>query len=918
MMRHLRVLLLSDLPEDSDRIRQLLSEQGFEPEILTIRSASEIENTIAQSSCDLVLADTRLTGETGSEALDLFHAQNVDLPFIVLTDREQIERALHAMKAGAHDFIHRDDLVRLGPSVERELREARVRRDRQRAFRALRRSEERYRAAVDRSLFSFFILESIRDETGRIVDFSIVHSNPQGLELLGRPRQDVINSRLSEKLPGLAQSPLMDAYRAVAETGTPHEEQVEVINQEMKARWVHHLAVPLGDGVAVTMADISDRQQYRLDLEHFFDLPLALLAVVDAEGNLLRANPAWERLLNWEQADLVGQSIDRLIHPDDLPAAQKVLERLGDDQARTTFEARMRTRDGAYRTIMWTSAKTSGQYYHVGQDVTEIRRTLEDLRHSEARYRAIVEDQTEMICRYDPEGKITFVNAPFARHLKADPEELVGMNRFDLVPHQQSLELRNLHVQMLDDNQETGTIDQRYRSDDAGMRWERWRVRALRDINGEVREFQSVGMDITERRKAREDQERMDERLRHIQKMEALGTLASGVAHDFSNLLTVIFGYTDLASKLLPRGHPAQNYLKTIEKVATRATGVTNSLLTFSQRKASEKRPVNLNELANESIRLLRRVIPRSIDMIESIDSEPVWVIGDETQLQQVIMNLALNARDAMPEGGKLELIVGKASRVVANPGSVSSANGHHGSQEREQAILVISDTGEGMEKAVVERIFEPFFSTKPRGQGTGLGLSIADSIITDHGGRIEVQSEPGQGARFTLFFPTVHIENTTLEKVVEEEEMAGSGESVLVVEDDDFVRSIIVSALDEEGYCTIEVEDGQIAVEQVEKCAPQLSMVILDLDLPKIHGSVVLERIRQLRPDLPVMIVTGNPDNSAFGKQQDAVTHLVNKPFQISHLLKLIMKILRDAEKERSSDEFHMQGASGRRPRDV
>ncbi|MCC5830268.1 MAG: response regulator [Phycisphaeraceae bacterium] len=887
MTRHVRVLLLSALPGDEQLAGDVLHRHGYEVEFVHAADRVGLEEAIGRSDCDVILADIDLPGLDGFEALDVYHAQNVDLPFILLADSINAEKAIVVMKAGAHDFIQREDMARLGPAVERELREARVRRDRQRAFRALRRSEERFRAAVERSRFAFFIFESVRDETGRIVDFIINYANPRGLDMIERPRAEVLNGRLSEKLPGMASGPMMKELAEVAETGNSFDGEGPTVEGELKPRYVHYLAVPLGDGVALTMADISDRWRSQQELKHFFNLPLALLCVMDEQGRIIRANPAWKELLGWSPDSLCGQCYSTLIHPDELPRVEAIIDSLKAGTHAEPYDTRVRCRDGSYRSIVWKSAWVSGRWYHVGQDVTEIREVGRALAEGEARYRAIVEDQTELICRYLPDGRISFVNESLARHWKDSPSALLGRNRFDMVPQAQGMELRNLHTQMIEDGLDSGQIELELPDGPDRTRWERWRVRALRDSAGRISEFQAVGSDITQRREAHQEQARMDERLRHIQKMEALGTLASGVAHDFSNLLTVIFGYTDLASRLLPQGHPAQNYLKTIEKVATRATGVTNSLLTFSQRKASEKRPVNLNELANESSRLLRRVIPRSIDMCESIDPEAVWVEGDETQLQQVIMNLALNARDAMPDGGRLELIVRRVPCDIADE-----------SRSAGQAVLEIIDNGCGMEKAVLDRIFEPFFSTKERGQGTGLGLSIAHSIIGDHGGQIEVQSTVNVGTRFTVTLPAVEMELARIQHVEEEEKMVGAGESVLIVEDDAFVRSIIVSALDEEGYCTIEAEDGQIAIERVMGNLSQISLVILDLDLPRVHGLVVLERIRQLRPELPVLVITGNPDNERINGHVDAVTHLVRKPFQISQLLKLIMRILRGAER--------------------
>ena len=308
-----------------------------------------------------------------------------------------------------------------------------------------------------------------------------------------------------------------------------------------------------------------------------------------------------------------------------------------------------------------------------------------------------------------------------------------------------------------------------------------------------VRRLQIWRADLLREIAARKEAEAQ---LRQAQKLEAVGHLASGIAHDFNNLLTAISGYVALAKKTLRPDHPAVSSLESVEQVAEQAEGVTRALLTFSRKTAARKQPVELAAVVEKAAHLLKRILPAGIDLI--VDTgfvSGVWVNADSVQLQQVLLNLAINARDAMPNGGRLQI-------RLALP--------RDGGIEPQAVRLIVRDTGTGMSPETLARIFEPFFTTKPRGTGTGLGLAIVHGIVTDHGGTIEVESQVGRGTTFTVALPVARAQVRPSEPVEDREPCASHGEVVLVAEDHPYVRQIMTTGLRAAGYEVGQAEDGR------------------------------------------------------------------------------------------------------------
>ena len=428
-------------------------------------------------------------------------------------------------------------------------------------------------------------------------------------------------------------------------------------------------------------------------------------------------------------------------------------------------------------------------------------------------------------------------------------------------------------------------LEYRTSAADGSTVWLSDSVRIVKDNAGRPVGLRGVMIDISARKSAQAERERLEQELRQSQKMEAVGTLAVGIAHDFNNLLTAIFGYTELAK--LHAGNPeATSALEKVEFAAKQAAGVTRSLLTFTRNERSQKRPLDLREPMRQAVRVLRRVLPDAVEVISLLPDQPVWVNADATQLQQILINLAVNARDAMPEGGEL--------RISLVRQEVSAGDGIHEAQAETtgQAVITVQDNGTGIPPEVQARIFEPFFTTKPRGQGTGLGMSIVHGIVKDHGGSIALDSKPGKGLSVVVTLPCCLRPDAAPDSQTERGGPCGNGELVIVAEDDQQVRAITASTLTSAGYDVMQARDGAELMRLFGAHGNEVKLIVVDVDMPKKRGPACLAEIRKTHARIPVVISTGNVDFE-LDESLAGQTVLIRKPFRMSQLTKLVHETL-------------------------
>jgi PAS domain S-box-containing protein len=510
-------------------------------------------------------------------------------------------------------------------------------------------------------------------------------------------------------------------------------------------------------------------------------------------------------------------------------------------------------------------------------DITA-RRTVEDaLRQSEVRYRAIVESQTELVCRATPDGVITFVNDAYCRYFEKSSEELIGSRWLPLVSEEDRAAAWGGVCTLAPDNV-TADLEHRVIRPDGSYAWMQWSNRAILDADGEIVEIQAVGRDITERKRTEEFQSKLEAELRHVQKLEAVSTLATGVAHDFNNLLMAILNANELAQNSLPPDHAARSRLDLIEEACRQAEDVIRSLMMFARHGRGERSRVDLSRLIRESMALLERLLPESIELTERVpDDGVVWIDADPNQLQQVLINLGLNARDAIEGDGRIAVTLNIARDPVV--GSTNRA-----------AVIEFEDTGTGMTPDVLPRVFEPFFTTKSRGHGTGLGLAVVHGIVTTHEGRIDVESSPDEGTRFTIRLPLLTGECPETQRGTTGVEAPASPSTVLVMARNAKLRSAVTHGLEEAGYEVV-VADGADPVGLTVDQTP-IALVVVDEDeAARMHTSV-WATLREANPSLPVITLAAKPPSASI-RDDERTMHSLAKPFSVDDLLFMVNDLL-------------------------
>jgi signal transduction histidine kinase/ActR/RegA family two-component response regulator len=395
-------------------------------------------------------------------------------------------------------------------------------------------------------------------------------------------------------------------------------------------------------------------------------------------------------------------------------------------------------------------------------------------------------------------------------------------------------------------------------------------------------------MDVTEQKQAREEKKELQTQLQHAQKMEAIGSLAGGIAHDFNNILLPIIGYTEMAITDVPQGSLTRKNLGEVLKAAELAKGLVQQILTFSRRSKKERKPLMIQPIIKESLKLLRASLPSTIEIRQNIDNKCGAILADPTQIYQVMMNLCTNAYHAMREkGGILEVTLTEVN--IDSPDLPLNLDLNQGPYLR----LAISDTGHGMDRAVVERIFDPYFTTKAPGEGTGLGLSVVHGIIRSHDGYITVYSEPGEGTTFYIYLPRIDVDAKVPETISTEPAPKGE-EYILFVDDDEQIVNVVQQILERLGYRVAARTSSVEALEAFQAQPEKFDLVITDLTMPNMTGTELAKRLIDIRSDIPIILCTGFSEAISKKKAKAiGIREYVMKPITMHGLAMTIRKVL-------------------------
>jgi two-component system cell cycle sensor histidine kinase/response regulator CckA len=765
MTKSLKVLHIEDRERDAALLIRHLNQAGYEIISHRVDTEHALRNALSTQDWEIILCDYSMPKFSALAALGIVKSLKVDLPFIIISGTVGEDLAVEAMRAGAHDYLMKDNLTRLVPTIERELHDAENRKARREA------------EANQKNL-----LVQLDDQTKRL-------------------------DNIVANVPGV-----------VWETrGTPYSKTQEV-------RFVsNYIEQMLGYSVEewLTTPELSTQILHPEDRER-----------VNRESNIAF------------QAGQKTRAEFRLLAKDGRPVWVETHSAVIIDEQGNAIGSR-----------------------GVTIDISERKQAEDALLEAETKYRSIFENAIEGIFQATPDGRYIAANPAMARILGyGSAEELIRertcLKRENYVNPESALTARR----MLDaDGLVTGFECEILRKDGSVITTIE-NLRAIYDEEGELLNYEGSMEDVTERKL-------LESQLRQSQKLEAVGMLAGGIAHDFNNLLTVIGGYCELSLLRLNERDPLYRNLTEVSKAANKAAVLTRQLLAFSRKQVLQPRVLDLNSIVAEMEKLLRRLIGENIEFDAQLGENLGQVKADPGQVEQVIMNLAINSRDAMPEGGRLLI---ETANVVL---SEEHAKRHATVEPGNYVMLAVSDTGCGMDKETQARIFEPFFTTKEQGKGTGLGLATVYGIVKQSEGSIWVYSELDKGTTFKIYLPRV---DAPIEQPLPRplKERLQGNETILLAEDEEMVRELAHEVLTAYGYKVLIAANGGAALLICEQQEEPVDLLITDVVMPEMSGLELATRLRKIRPNLKVLYMSGYTDNAVMLQGVQEGENFLQKPF--------------------------------------
>ncbi len=754
-------------------------------------------------------------------------------------------------------------------------------------------SELRYHSLFENMLEGYAYCESIF-EGDELTDFTYLEVN-RAFELL-TGLQNVTGKLVSEVIPGIRKSSpeLFEIYGRVTRSGEPEKFDTYV---EALDRW---LAITVYSSSRTHFVVVFDNITQRRRAEKLLTESQEQLALATSSVNLgiwdwnvvkdeLVWNDRMYELYGIKEKDFSGayEAWQSGLHPDDRVQGDANIRAALDGVRPFNNEFRVTWPNGEIHHIearAMTERDDDGKAVRmvgVNWDITERKVAEAALAAAEENYRTIFENAVEGIFQSTKDGRFISANPAMARILGYDSPERLLAERVDLrTQHFVDPLCRKTLEKILAENDVAEGYECEVFRRDRSTIWTQESIRTVRGLNGELLRYEGSLADITERKS-------LAGQLRQSQKMEAVGVLAGGIAHDFNNLLTAINGYSSLTLKKMSPNDRCRHYIEEVKNAGDRAAELTSQLLAFSRKQVLQPVVVNLNAVVSNIEKMLRRIINESIELRVLLDTDIGNIKADPGQLEQVIMNLVINSRDAMPNGGTLSV---ETQHVYLDEQYVS----HHSAMMAGEFVrMTVADTGEGMNAETQSHIFEPFFTTKAIGKGTGLGLSTVYGIVKQSGGDVLVYSEIGHGTTFKIYLPCV-AETVRIRKSAGEEVSSRGTETILVVEDEDIVRTFVRTILTGDGYNVLEASDGYEALEVGRSYTEPIHMLLTDLIMPKMSGTELNEQLKKIRPDIKSLFMSGYTDDSiSHGGVLISGTAFIEKPFSPESLVRKIREVI-------------------------
>jgi PAS domain S-box-containing protein len=728
------------------------------------------------------------------------------------------------------------------------------------------------------------ILESITDAFFSVDrEWRFTYLNPQAERLLQTTQAELLGKSVWEKFPEAVSSTFYRNYH------TAVWQKVSVQFEEFYPplhAWFSVHAYPAKDGLSVYFNDITERkraeealrqseQRFRLLAENSTDM----ISQHTPDGIYLYASPACRILLGYAPEELIGHSAYEFFHPDDLADIRTGYAILLEFPDIYTLAYRIRHKNGHYiwlettsRTVRDSETGTVLEIHSASRDITQRKQTEQKILEQAA----LLDIATDAILVQDLDNTISFWNKGAERLFGWKAEEAIGKNASTLLYKEPLPFYQKIQAMLMENGEWQGELHKATKDGKNVTVESRWTL--VRDETFRPKSILVVNTDITEKKQ-------LEAQFLRTQRMESIGRLAGGIAHDLNNILAPILMAVQLLElKLLD--DRSQDWLKILETNAKRGADLVKQVVSFARGIEGERTIVQVRHLIAEIKQIAKETFPKSIEARTDVVQDLWTVCGDATQLHQVLMNLCVNARDAMPEGGTLKISAGNLSidehyarlNIDAKVGAY--------------IVVTVSDTGTGIPPEILDRIFEPFFTTKELGRGTGLGLSTVIGIIKSHGGFVDVYSEMGQGTQFKVYLPA--LEETAMEEIEGPELTTGNGELILVVDDEAGIRKITQTSLESYGYKALTASDGIEAIAQYAQHRNEISVVLVDMMMPSMDGPTTIRMLQKINPQIDIIGVSGLVSSDKVSVAMKAgVKMFLSKPYTAKDLLKTLGEVL-------------------------
>ena len=728
------------------------------------------------------------------------------------------------------------------------------------------------------------ILESITDAFYAVDhQWRFTYLNPQAERLLQRTHHELIGKNLWDEFPEAVSSKFYREFRRAI------SQKVSVEFEEFSAPLNHWLTVhayPSRDGLSVYFNDITERKQaeealrqseerFRFLAEHSTDM----ISLHTPEGIYLYASPASRTLLGYAPEELIGRSAYEFFHPNDLAEISKSHSTILQLPDTYTVTYRIRRRDGSYiwfettsRTVKDAETGIVLEIHTVSRDVTERKRAEQKIREQAA----LLDVATDAILVKDLDSKILFWNKGAERLLGWKAEEVIGKNAVDLLYKETLPYYQDVQETLIKKGEWQGELSQVKKDGKSVIVESRWTI--VRDEAEQAKSILVVNTDITEKKQ-------LEVQFLRAQRMESIGTLAGGIAHDLNNVLAPILMAVQLLELKLT-DERSLGWLKILETNAKRGADLVKQVVSFARGIEGDRTLVQVRHIISEIRQIARETFPKSIEVHMDI-SQDLWAVsGDVTQLHQVFMNLCVNARDAMPDGGTLSIT---GENLFIDEHYVRL---HIDAKVGSYIVVTVSDTGMGISPEILDRIFEPFFTTKELGKGTGLGLSTVIGIVKSHGGFVNVYSEMGQGTEFKVYVPA--IEDTETSAIENLELPTGNGELILVVDDEAAIRKITKTSLETYAYRVLSASDGIEAIALYAQYRKEISVVLVDMMMPSMDGPTTIRTLQKINPQVKIIAASGLVSSDKVNVAMGAgVKAFLSKPYTAQELLITLNEVL-------------------------